>query len=36
VGLSLWRYERGNWVWVPELRFGGEEDGMGGREGKGS
>ena len=28
MGLSLWRYERGNWVWVREFRFGGEEDGM--------
>lgn len=27
MGLSLWRYERGNRVWVRELRFG-EEDGM--------
>ena len=27
MGLSLWRYERGNWAWVQEFRFG-EEDGM--------
>ena len=33
MGLSSWRYERGNWAWAREFGVGGKEGD--GRESKG-